>query len=182
MGPVGGLLLGIGLAFWSLIPTIERQTRAITILTAIVVGIATLTAGSLFLMWLGEQIDKYGIGNGISLILTAGILARMPDAVRWVAQNFDPSIQNEGGGLGPAGLILLVAGFVFVVAGAILITVATRRIPIQQAKHTRGRRVYGGQRQYLPLRLNHAGVMPIVFASSLMIFPSSIFGWLRTRA
>ena len=106
----------------------------------------------------------------------------MPDAVRWVAQNFDPSIQNEGGGLGPAGLILLVAGFVFVVAGAILITVATRRIPIQQAKHTRGRRVYGGQRQYLPLRLNHAGVMPIVFASSLMIFPSSIFGWLRTRA
>ena len=144
-------------------------------------GVAGLTAGSLFLMWLGEQIDKYGIGNGISLILTAGILARMPDAVRWVAQNFDPSIQNEGGGLGPAGLILLVAGFVFVVAGAILITVATRRIPIQQAKHTRGRRVYGGQRQYLPLRLNHAGVMPIVFASSLMIFPSSIFGWLRTR-
>jgi preprotein translocase subunit SecY len=145
-------------------------------------GVAGLTAGSLFLMWLGEQIDKYGIGNGISLILTAGILARMPDAVRWVATNFNPSIQNEGGGLGPAGLILLLAGFVFVVAGAVIITVATRRIPIQQAKHTRGRRVYGGQRQYLPLRLNHAGVMPIVFASSLMIFPSSIFGWLRTRA
>jgi preprotein translocase subunit SecY len=147
-----------------------------------VAGIAGLTAGSLFLMWLGEQIDKYGIGNGVSLILTAGILGRMPDAVKWVVQNFDPSINAEGGKLSPVGLILLLAGFVFVVAGAIVITVAQRRIPIQQAKHTRGRRVFGGQRQYLPLRLNHAGVMPIVFASSLMIFPSSIFAWLQTRA
>ena len=147
-----------------------------------VAGIAGLTAGSLFLMWLGEQIDKYGIGNGVSLILTAGILARMPDAVKWVFQNFDPSINAEGGKLSPVGLILLLGGFVFVVAGAIVITVAQRRIPIQQAKHTRGRRVFGGQRQYLPLRLNHAGVMPIVFASSLMIFPSSIFAWLQTRA
>jgi len=147
-----------------------------------VAGIAGLTAGSLFLMWLGEQIDKYGIGNGVSLILTAGILGRMPDAVKWVIQNFDPSINAEGGKLSPVGLILLLGGFVFVVAGAIVITVAQRRIPIQQAKHTRGRRVFGGQRQYLPLRLNHAGVMPIVFASSLMIFPSSIFAWLQTRA
>jgi preprotein translocase subunit SecY len=66
--------------------------------------------------------------------------------------------------------------------GAVIITVAQRRIPIQQAKHTRGRRVFGGQRQYLPLRLNHAGVMPIVFASSLMIFPSAVFGWMASRA
>ena len=145
-------------------------------------GVAGLTAGSLFLMWLGEQIDKYGIGNGISLILTCGILARMPDAVGWVVTNFDPSINAEAGKLSPIGLVLLLGGFVFVVAGAIIITVAQRRIPIQQAKHTRGRRVFGGQRQYLPLRLNHAGVMPIVFASSLMIFPSSIFAWLQTRA
>ena len=145
-------------------------------------GIAGLTAGSLFLMWLGEQIDKYGIGNGISLILTAGILARMPDAVMWIWTNFDPSIQGEAGKLSPIGLIFLLGGFVFVVAGAVVITVAQRRIIIQQAKHTRGRRVVGGQRQYLPLRLNHAGVMPIVFASSLMVFPSSFFGWLQTRA
>lgn len=145
-------------------------------------GIAGLTAGSLFLMWLGEQIDKYGIGNGISLILTCGILARMPQAVGWVFSNFDASINAEAGKLSPVGLILLLGGFIFVVAGAIIITVAQRRIPIQQAKHTRGRRVYGGQRQYLPLRLNHAGVMPIVFASSLMIFPSSLFAWLQTRA
>ena len=144
-------------------------------------GIAGLTAGSLFLMWLGEQIDKYGIGNGISLILTAGILSRMPVAVKWVYDSFGWSIQGETA-LTPLGLLLLLGGFVFVVAGAVLITVAQRRIPIQQAKHTRGRKVYGGQRQYLPLRINHAGVMPIVFASSLMIFPSSIFGWLATRA
>ena len=144
-------------------------------------GLAGLTAGSLFLMWLGEQIDKYGIGNGISLILTCGIVAGMPSAVMWIVDNFDPSINNTDG-LNPVGLIALVAGFFLVVAGAILITVAQRRIPIQQAKHTRGRRVYGGQRQYLPLRLNHAGVMPIVFASSLMIFPSMVFGWLATSA
>ena len=153
--------------------------KMVTFYTAGVVG---LTAGSLFLMWLGEQIDKYGIGNGISLILTAGILSRMPSAVQWVWDNFDPSINAAPGRLSPIGLLLIMGGFVFVVAGAIVITVAQRRIPIQQAKHTRGRRVFGGQRQYLPLRLNHAGVMPIVFASSLMIFPSSIFAWLQTRA
>ncbi len=145
-------------------------------------GILGLTAGSLFLMWLGEQIDKYGIGNGISLILTCGIVARMPDAVGWVVKSFTPSIQSGPGELNPVGLILLIGGFLIVVAGAVIITVAQRRIPIQQAKHTRGRRVFGGQRQYLPLRLNHAGVMPIVFASSLMIFPSAVFGWMASRA
>jgi len=145
-------------------------------------GIAALTAGSLFLMWLGEQIDKYGIGNGVSVILTAGILARLPDSVGWVVANFDPSQQGESGKIGVLAVIFLAASFVFVTAGAILITVAQRRIPIQQAKHTRGRKVVGGQRHYLPLRINHAGVMPIIFASSLMIFPSSIFGWLSTRA
>jgi preprotein translocase subunit SecY len=145
-------------------------------------GITGLTAGSMFLMWLGEQIDKYGIGNGVSLILTAGIIARMPNAAKWVADSFNPSQQAGTKTLGMLGLIFLIAAFVFVVAGAIVITVAQRRIPIQQAKHTRGRRVYGGQRHYLPLRINHAGVMPIIFASSLMIFPSVIFGWMSTRA
>ncbi len=133
-------------------------------------GITCLTAGSLFLMWLGEQIDKYGIGNGVSLILTAGIISQMPNAVMWVADNFNPSQQAEAA-LGVPQVIFLIAAFVFVVAGAILITVAQRRIPIQQARHTRGRKVYGGQRHYLPLRVNHAGVMPIIFASSLLIFP-----------
>ena len=141
-------------------------------------GITALTAGSMFLMWLGEQIDKYGIGNGVSLILTAGIIARMPDAVKWLLDNFDPRQQAEAGKVGLVGLLFLAAAFVFVTAGAIIITVAQRRIPIQQAKHTRGRKVYGGQKHYLPLRLNHAGVMPIIFASSLLVFPSAFFGYL----
>ena len=144
-------------------------------------GVTSLTAGSVFLMWLGEQIDKYGIGNGVSLILTAGIISRMPRAILWVWEAFNPSQQADKE-LGVMGLLFLVGAFVFVVAGAILITVAQRRIPIQQARHTRGRRVYGGQRHYLPLRVNHAGVMPIIFASSLMIFPSAIFGWMSSRA
>ena len=145
-------------------------------------GIVGLTAGSVFLMWLGEQIDKYGIGNGVSLILTAGIISRMPAAIQWIINNFDPSQNAEPGKVGLITVIFLLASFVFVVAGAIVITVAQRRIPIQQAKHTRGRKVYGGQTHYLPLRVNHAGVMPIIFASSLLIFPSAFFGYLSGAA
>ncbi len=148
-------------------------------------GLTALTAGSLFLMWLGEQIDKYGIGNGVSLILTAGIIASMPGAVQWLAENTSFSQQDrQAGEIGIIGLLFLIAAFVFVVAGAVLITVATRRIPIQQAKHIRagGRRVMGGQKHFLPLRVNHAGVMPIIFASSLLIFPSVFFSWLAQRA
>ena len=146
-------------------------------------GVVGMTAGSLFLMWLGEQIDKYGIGNGVSLILTAGILSRMPVAIGWVIDNFDASQTSaDANKLGFGGLLMLMGFFLAITAGAILITVAQRRIPIQQAKHTRGRKVFGGQKHYLPLRLNHAGVMPIIFASSLMIFPSAFFGFLQTRA
>ena len=144
-----------------------------------VTSITAMTAGTVFLMWLGEQIDRFGIGNGVSLIITAGILTGMPGAVQWVAANFDP---GEQGQLGWMAVLLLTGGFVFVIAGAILITVAQRRIPVQQAKHTRGRRVFGGQRSYLPLRVNHGGVMPLIFASSLMIFPSVAFGYLADSA
>jgi preprotein translocase subunit SecY len=146
-------------------------------------GITGLTAGSLFLMWLGEQIDKYGIGNGVSLILTAGIVAQMPIAIKWVVENLNLSQQtSSAGGLGVLGVIFLIVAFIVVIGGAILITVAQRRIPIQAAKHTRGRSVVGGQKHYLPLRVNHAGVMPIIFASSLMIFPSAFFGYLASAA
>jgi preprotein translocase subunit SecY len=144
--------------------------------------ITCLTAGSVFLMWLGEQIDKYGIGNGVSLILTAGIVSRIPHAIQWVVENFDASQNAEPGKIGLVTVLFLGASFVFVVAGAIVITVAQRRIPIQQAKHTRGRKVYGGQKHYLPLRVNHSGVMPIIFASSLLIFPSAFFGYLASAA
>jgi preprotein translocase subunit SecY len=145
-------------------------------------GVIALSTGTIFLMWLGEQIDEYGIGNGVSLIIMAGIVARMPDAVIMVIQN--ASFRMSGGGasttMDPPKILFLLVSFVAVVAGAILITQGQRRIPIQQAKQTRGRRVYGGQRQYLPLRVNHGGVMPIIFASSLLIFPSIIFDWLAS--
>ena len=140
-------------------------------------GITGLTAGTVFLMWLGEQIDKYGIGNGVSLIITGGIVAMMPTAIGEVVNGFSVS-GAEDKPYHIDTVIFLVLAFVIVVAGSIVITQGQRRIPIQQAKHTRGRRVYGGQRSYLPLRVNHGGVMPIIFASSLMIFPSMIIGYI----
>jgi preprotein translocase subunit SecY len=138
-------------------------------------GVLALTSGTVFLMWLGEQIDKYGIGNGISLIITAGIIAGMPTAIGQVAKNF--SVNAADAQYTPMTVIFLIFAFVVVVAGSIVITQGQRRIPIQQAKHTRGRRVYGGQRSYLPLRVNHGGVMPIIFASSLMIIPTMVIAY-----
>jgi preprotein translocase subunit SecY len=145
---------------------------------ALIMSVFSMTAGTVFLMWLGEQIDEYGIGNGISLIIMAGIIARMPWAINMLWQNVDLRVGAPPGTIGPARILFLMAAFIFVVAGAILITQGQRRIPIQQAKLMRGRRMYGGQRHYLPLRVNHGGVMPIIFASSFMIFPPVIIGWL----
>jgi preprotein translocase subunit SecY len=146
---------------------------------AMIMGVVGMTAGTIFLMWLGEQIDEYGIGNGISLIIMAGIIARMP----WVIgtqlfPNIDLRVGAGPGSIGPAKIIFLVVAAVSVIAGAILITQGQRRIPIQQAKQMRGRRMYGGQRHYLPLRVNHGGVMPIIFASSFMMFPPIIMSQL----
>lgn len=139
-------------------------------------GLLALTSGTIFLMWIGEQIDKYGIGNGVSLIIMAGIVSRMPRAVIWVCENANLRMTSDSvNEMGPSKILFVIVAFVGVVAGSILITQGQRRIPIQQAKQTRGRRVYGGQRQYLPLRVNHGGVMPIIFASSLLIFPGVIF-------
>ena len=140
----------------------------------VIMGVISMTAGTIFLMWLGEQIDEYGIGNGISLIIMAGIISRMPWAVGMLLENVDLRMGAPSSAVSPAKLLFLVAAFVFVVAGAILITQGQRRIPIQQAKQMRGRRMYGGQRHYLPLRVNHGGVMPIIFASAFMMFPPVI--------
>jgi len=140
-------------------------------------GLFGLTAGCVFLMWLGEQIDRYGIGNGVSLIITAGIVSRMPAAIGYIKDGFALG-QSDTAQYRLDTVLFLIISFVVVVAGSIVITQGQRRIPIQQAKHTRGRRVYGGQRSYLPLRVNHGGVMPIIFASSLMILPSIIMDYL----
>lgn len=135
-------------------------------------GTLAMSTGTIFLMWLGEQIDEYGIGNGISLIIMAGIISRMP----WALMTFAKDLEVTESG--PIKIVFLAVTFVAVVAGAILITQGQRRIPIQQGKVMRGRRMYGGQRQYLPLRVNHGGVMPIIFASSFMMFPPVLIGQL----
>jgi len=152
-------------------------------------AVMTMTAGTVFLMWIGEQIDEYGIGNGISLIIMAGIISRIPDATRTLL--IDPqtgylkkSIWTLGGGegghdVGFEKLIVLMALFVGVVVAVIAITKGQRRIPTQSAKHVRGRRVYGGTRQYLPLRVNQAGVMPVIFASSLLMLPIFLFSMMQ---
>jgi preprotein translocase subunit SecY len=148
------------------------------------IAVLTMTAGTVFLMWLGEQIDEYGIGNGISLLIMAGILARMPGAGwKLIKPMIDAGGVELGTGRGQVGvetLLVLAVLFVAVVVGVVFITRGQRRIPTQSAKHVRGRRVYGGSRQYLPLRVNQAGVMPIIFASSLLLFPSVLFGWLHS--
>ena len=142
-----------------------------------ITAVLTMTCGTIFLMWLGEQIDEYGIGNGISLLIMAGILAQMPGAGIGLLQNAELELRGEfsGGIVGIETLIVLAVLFVGVVVGVVFITLGQRRIPTQSAKHVRGRRVYGGTRQYLPLRINQAGVMPIIFASSLLMFPQMIF-------
>ncbi len=147
-------------------------------------AIITMTAGTIFLMWLGEQIDEYGIGNGISLIIMAGIVARIPDATSKLVWDqtrswFKASLFTLGGSTGSdisfEKLAVLIFLFVAVVVAVIFITEGQRRIPTQSAKHVRGRRVYGGTRQYLPLRVNQAGVMPVIFASSLLMLPAWLF-------
>ncbi len=143
-----------------------------------ITAVLTMTCGTIFLMWLGEQIDEYGIGNGISLLIMAGILAQMPGAGYGLLQNVAFSLQGFGEQKGIEVIIVLAVLFVAVVVGIVFITLGQRRIPTQSAKHVRGRRVYGGTRQYLPLKINQAGVMPIIFASSLLMFPQVLFGQL----
>ncbi|MEM9825281.1 MAG: preprotein translocase subunit SecY [Planctomycetota bacterium] len=137
-----------------------------------IVAILVMTCGTVFLMWLGEQIDEHGIGNGISLLITAGILAMMPKALYELVGNMKPELTGlTKGQIGIEILVLLAILFVGVVFGVVFITLGQRKIPTQSQKFTRGRKQYGGTRQHLPLRINQAGVMPIIFASSLLIIP-----------
>ncbi len=127
-----------------------------------------LTAGTVFMMWLGEQITERGIGNGISLIIFIGIIARFPHAV------YDEYRIVASGARGLIVELIIVGFMVLVVAAIVLITQATRRIPVQYAKRVVGRKVYGGVTQYIPMRVNTAGVMPIIFAQAIMFIPNTI--------
>jgi len=134
-------------------------------------SILILTAGSMFVLWLGERITDKGIGNGISLIIMIGIIARLPQAI---VQEFASRINQQGG-----GLVMFLVEFVilfFVFMASILLVQGTRKIPVQYAKRIVGNKQYGGVRQYIPLKVNAAGVMPIIFAQAIMMVPITIVG------
>ena len=133
-----------------------------------IVIILVLTAGTSFLMWLGEQINENGIGNGISLIIFAGIIARIPTDIRRIIT------QYRDGGISLLAIILFILFAIVVVVGVIMIQQGTRRIPVQYAKRVVGRKMYGGQSTHIPLKVNQAGVIPVIFALSILQFPLTI--------
>jgi preprotein translocase subunit SecY len=135
----------------------------------------TLTSGTMFLMWLGEQITDKGIGNGISLIITVNILSRVPTAVNRAWSYLDPGI---AGGWSPIKLLVLFLIFICVTLAVVMLTQGERRIPVQYAKRVIGRKQYMGQATSIPFRVNYAGVIPIIFASSLLLFPATISGFM----
>ncbi len=135
--------------------------------------VITLTAGTAFLMWLGEQITERGVGNGISLIIFAGIVARLPSAV---AQTFE---MYRVGELSLLFLILLVVSMLAVITAIVFLESGRRRVPVQYAKRVVGRRVYGGQSTHIPLKINTAGVIPPIFASSIIAFPATITSFIQ---
>ncbi|MEK7270628.1 MAG: preprotein translocase subunit SecY [Planctomycetota bacterium] len=143
----------------------------------LIFGAITLTAGSLFLMWLGAQIDEFGIGNGISLIIMVGIVSDIPYAMNFVFEKW--SLHPTQGEYGPVHLVVLLTLFIAVVIAIVAVHQSQRRIYFQQARHTRGRRVYGGQKVYMPLRVTQAGVIPIIFAQALIMIPAGIFAALK---
>jgi preprotein translocase subunit SecY len=150
-------------------------------------AVITITAGTMLMMWLGEMITERGIGNGVSILISVNIISALPGALLQVWQTY-----VGGAAADPTKafmLVLLLALLIAVIAGVIALTQAQRRIVIQYAKRVVGRKVYGGQTQYLPLKVNYSGVMPIIFAQAILLFPSQILGgiwpnveWIQTIA
>jgi preprotein translocase subunit SecY len=145
-----------------------------------ILTVITLTSGTAFIMWLGEQIQEYGIGNGMSLIITAGIVSRIPTAMYQVYALFSP-FAPEKAQLEPFTLILMIVMLIGVIVAVILVTQGQRKIPIQYAKRVVGRKVYGGQSTFIPLRVNQGGVIPIIFAQSIILFPATIAGFIPNQ-
>src|SRR6185503_13452163 len=135
--------------------------------------VLTLTAGTMFLMWIGDQITDRGVGNGMSLIIAVGIVARLPAALVQAWKTVVPTGAGVAN-VAPMKLVLMLAFLVLVIAGVICLTQAQRRVTIQYAKRVVGRKVYGGVAQYMPLKVNYAGVMPIIFGQALLVFPSTM--------
>ncbi|MBP7142586.1 MAG: preprotein translocase subunit SecY [Opitutaceae bacterium] len=142
----------------------------------LITSVIFMTAGTLLLMWLGEQITQRGIGNGVSILITIGILADIPGAASATYQLFFAPIGVERLGL-PQGIIM-VALFVLVTMGIVMVVQGQRKIPVQYAKRVVGNKVMGGQSSFLPLKVNYSGVMPVIFASAILLFPQQIFAQL----
>ncbi|MDD3852570.1 MAG: preprotein translocase subunit SecY [Syntrophomonadaceae bacterium] len=132
----------------------------------------SLTAGTAFLMWIGEMITEKGIGNGISLIIFAGIVSRLPSQISGIGQEL------VGGIIGYLNILMFIVLALAIIAAIIAVNEGQRRLPIQYAKRVVGRKLYGGQSTFLPLKVNAAGVIPIIFAMSLMMFPATIASWM----
>lgn len=165
-----GFIQGFGLTF-GLRGALMTTSTGLKVPLYLTVAIV-LTAGTAFLMWLGEQITEKGIGNGISLIIFAGIVAGVPDALKNLYGLFSV---GQIGWLTLLGLLVVAA---LIVAGVVFIQEGQRRVPVQYAKRVVGRRVYGGQSTHIPLKVNQAGVIPIIFGISLMAFPGTIATWM----
>ncbi len=160
-----GLLMGF--AYYMLLRSSGTGDQAILADTSFWTGfviVVTFTAGSAFIMWLGEQITEFGIGNGISIILFASIVSRMPSII----------VDAITGAMAWYSILLIIVGALCLVAFVVFITQAERRIPVQYAKRVVGRKMYGGQSTFLPLKVNMSGVMPIIFAQAIASFPATI--------
>lgn len=140
--------------------------------------VVTLTAGTMLMMWLGEQITDKGIGNGISLIITVGIVSELPAALLAGWNVFNPPAGSGQEPVSPVVLVLLIAFLFSVIAATIMITQAMRKVAVQYARQVRGNKVFGGASSFLPLKVNYAGVMPIIFANAILLFPATIVSML----
>ena len=174
----GTVLISAMQAWGVTIRLLNIQVQGLPIVPDVVRGlpwvlstIIILTSGTIFMMWMGEQITERGIGNGISLIIFIGIIARFPHAI------FDEVRLISVGQRSIIVEIVILIFMFFIIAGVVLVTQGTRRIPVQYAKRVVGRKIYGGVTQYIPLRVNTAGVMPIIFAQSIMFIPNTVLSF-----
>jgi preprotein translocase subunit SecY len=167
-----GIALAMSIAFWSAtrsasVPNLPGAISAIVI-------ILSFTAGSAFVMWLGEQINEKGIGNGISMIIFAGIVSRLPQTLPLLYNYFRGWALTSNIFVSIIGVLFVIAVFVAVIALVVFVQSAERRIPINYAKRVVGRKMYGGQSTYLPIKVNQAGVLPVIFSVSILMLPSTI--------
>ncbi len=165
----GQLFTGYDVATYGPIVIVDKWSFIFT-------SVIFMTAGTMLLMWLGEQITQRGIGNGVSLLITVGILADIPGAATQTYQLFFKPV-GTGASLGLPQAVIMVALFILVTMGIIAVVQGQRKIPVQYAKRVVGNKVMGGQSSFLPLKVNYSGVMPVIFASAILLFPQQIFSW-----